>query len=78
MASIQEKTVLVHDRKNATGGATKDALARRLLAGRVLADFNHAATIYGNESLANYTRCIQVVTLGVFPQKVLQDHKRWM
>ena len=64
--------------KNATGGATKYGRARQLLAGRALADFNHAATTYGNKSLANYTRCIQVVTLGVFPQKDLQDQKRWM
>ena len=25
-----------------------------------------------------YTRCIQAVTLGVFPQKALQDQKKWM
>ena len=64
--------------QNATGGATKYALASWLLAGRALANFNHAATTYGNESLANYTRCIQAVTLGLFPQKSLQDQKRWM
>ena len=63
--------------QNAIGRATKYALARRLLAGRALADFNHAATANGNKSLANYTRCIQAVTLGVFPQKALQDQKRW-
>ena len=34
--------------QNATGGATKFALARRLLSGRALADFNHAATANGN------------------------------
>ena len=44
--------------QNATSGATKYALARRLLAVRALADFNHTATTNGNESLANYTRCI--------------------
>ena len=31
-----------------------------------------------NESLSNYTRCIQAVTLGLFLQKALQDQKRWM
>ena len=30
--------------QNATGGATKYALARRLLVGRTLADFNYATT----------------------------------
>ena len=65
-------------RQNGTGGATKYALARQLLAGRALADFNHAATTHGNESLANYKRCIQAVTLGFPPQKDLQDQKRWM
>ena len=57
--------------QNVTGRATKYTLARQLLAGRALADFNHAATIHGNEYLANYTRCIQVVTLRFFPQKFL-------
>ena len=64
--------------RNATGGATKYALVRRLLDGRAMADFNHAATTYRNESLANHTRCIQAVTLGVFHQKALQDQTRWM
>ena len=64
--------------QNVTSGPTKYALARRLLSGRALADFNHAATANGNESLANYKRCINAVTIGVFLQKVLQDQKRWM
>ena len=58
--------------QNATDGATKYALARQLLAGRALADFNRTATINGNESLANYTRCIQVVTFGVFPRNLFK------
>ena len=64
--------------QNATSRPTKYALARRLLSGRALANFNHAVTANGNESLANYKKCIQAVTLGVFPQKALQDKKRWM
>ena len=64
--------------QNVTSGPTKYALARRLLSGRALADFNHTATNNGNESLANYKRCINAVTLGVFLQKALQDQKRWM
>ena len=64
--------------QNVTSGPTKYALAKRLLGGRALADFNHAANAHGNESLANYKRCINAVTLGVFPQKALQDQKRWM
>ena len=64
--------------QNATSGPTKYALARRLLSGRALANFNHAVTANGNKSLANYKRCIQAVTLGVFPQSALQDQKRWM
>ena len=48
------------------------------MAGHTLADFNHAAMVNGNKSLANYTRCISAVTLGAFPHKVLQDQKRWM
>ena len=62
MASVQEKVDPVHNRTNATGGASMYALDRRLLAGRALANFNHAATTYGNKSLANHTRCIQEVT----------------
>ena len=66
------------DGQNATTGQAKFALARRLLAGRALADFNHAALIHGGETVPNYKRCIEAVTLGVFPQKGLQDQKRWM
>ena len=62
--------------QNATGGPTKYALARRLLAGRALADFNHTATLHGAETLPNYKKCIAAVTLRVFPQKALQDQKR--
>ena len=61
--------------QNATVEVTKCALARQLLARRSLADFNHTAMVNGNESLANYTRCISAVTLRVFPQKSLQDQK---
>ena len=64
--------------QNVTDGATKYALARRLLARRALAAFNHAATTHGSKSPANYTRCIIAVTLGFPPQKALQDQKRWM
>ena len=48
---------------NVTSGPTKYALARRLLSGRAMADFNHAATANGKESLAYYKRCINAVTL---------------
>ena len=65
-------------RQNVTSGPTKYALARRLLSGRALANFNHAATANEHKSLANYKRCIQGFTLRVFPQKALQDQKRWM
>ena len=64
--------------QSATTGQAKYALARRLLAGQALADFNHAALIHGGETAANYKRCIEAVILGVFPQKGLQDQKRWM
>ena len=56
----------------------KNVLARKMLASCALADFNHAAEVCGNKSLANYTRCIIVVTIRGFPQKALQDQKRWM
>ena len=38
---------------NTTGRATKYTLARQLLTGRALADFNNAATLNSNKSLAN-------------------------
>ena len=76
MVIVQEEVDLVyHTGQNMTGRATKYALARRLLAGPALADFNYAATTHSNQSLANYMRCISVVTLGDFPQKALQDQK---
>ena len=43
-------------RQNITSGPTKYALARRLLSGRALADFHHAATANGNKSPPNYKR----------------------
>ena len=61
--------------QNATGRATEYTLARRLLAGPTLANFNHATNTHGNESLDNYIRCIQAVTLRVFPQKPLKIRK---
>ena len=64
--------------QNATTRQAKYALARRLLAGQALADFNHTTLIYRSEMAANYTRCIQAVTLCFFPQKGIQDQKRWM
>ena len=75
---FKKKLTRCMTRQNATGRATKYALARRLLAGRALANFNHATTVDSNKSLAKYTRCISAVTLGFFPQKSLQDQKRWM
>ena len=44
-------------------------LARRLLTGRALADFNNAVTLHIKKSLENYIRCIQAVTLGFFCRK---------
>ena len=64
--------------QSATTGQAKYALARRLLAGQALADFNHAALIHGGEITGNYKRYIEAVKLGVFLQKGLQDQKRWM
>ena len=64
--------------QNKTSGPIKYALARRLLAGRVLADFSHAESVHGSKTLVNYAKCIQAVTLWVFLQKSLQDQKRWM
>ena len=61
-----------------TTGSTKYALARWLLAGCALAVFSHATSVHGGKTLPNYTKCIQAVMLGVFPQKALQDQKRWM
>ena len=65
-------------RQNATSGPTKYALARQLLAGCALDNFSLAALVHSGETLVNYAKCIQAVTLGVFLQKVLQDQKRWM
>ena len=48
-------------RQNATVGSTKYALVRRLLAGRALANFSHAASVHGSKTLPNYTKCIQEI-----------------
>ena len=60
---FKKKLTQCMTRQNATNRATNYARARRLLSGRALVDFNHATTANGNKSLANYTRCIQAVTL---------------
>ena len=64
--------------KKVTSRAAKYALARQLLTGCALADFNSAATLHRNKSIANCTQRIQAVTLQVFPRKTLQDQKHWM
>ena len=61
--------------QNTTGGATKYALARKLLAGRALAGFKHDSTTHNKKSLANYTRCIRAVTLGVSLRKPYKTRK---
>ena len=61
--------------ENATGGATKCVL---VLTECTLVNFNNTVALHGNKSIANYTGCIQAVILGVFPQKALQNRKRWM
>ena len=56
------------DGQNATTGQAKFELTRRLLAGRALADFNHAASIHGNETVPNYKRCHLIIEQTQLPQ----------
>ena len=66
------------DRQGATGGPVKFALARRMLMGRALADFNNVASVRITETREHYLQCIHAVTLGVFPQDSLKEQKTWM
>ena len=66
------------DRQGATGGPAKFALARRMLMGRALVDFNNAASLRTTETREHYLQCIQAVTLGVFPQDALKEQQTWM
>ena len=66
------------DGQGATAGPSKFALARRLLMGRALADFNNSASLRTTETREHYLQCINAVTLGVFPQESLKEQKTWM
>ena len=66
------------DGKSATAWPHKFALAKRLLMGRALADFNNAASLSTTETREHYLQCIHAVTLGVFPQDALKEQKTWM
>ena len=65
---FKKKLTLCMTGKNTTDRATKYALARKLLTGRALANFNHAVTLHNNKSIANYTSCFEAVTLGAPPR----------
>ena len=60
------------DCQGATAGPSKFSLARRLLMGRTLADFNNSASLRTTETRENYLQCINAVTLA------LQEQKIWM
>ena len=66
------------DSQGATAGPSKFSLARRLLMGRALADFNNSASLRTTETREHYLQCIHAVTLGVFPQDALKEQKTWM
>ena len=56
------------DGQGATAGSSKFALARRLLMGCTLADFNNAASLRITKTREHYLQCINTVTLSVFPK----------
>ena len=64
--------------QGATAGPRKFSLARRLLMGSALANFNNSANFCATETREHYLQCIHVVTLGVFPQDALKEQKTWM
>ena len=64
--------------QNATIGATKYSLARRLLEDRVLQAFENVARMTGNETNENYQMVIKVVSAHVMPKKAFQKQKRYM
>lgn len=53
-------------------------MARRLLQGEPLQQFNRKADILGNESVANLNECLHAVCLSVFPNAALKHQKRYM
>ena len=60
---------------NITNGPAKYTMARRLMEGEALANFNIAATTNGNETNANFELCLKAVTRKVFPQQALLKQK---
>ena len=61
---------------NITNGPAKYTMARRLMEGEALANFNITATTNGNETNANFELCLKAVTRKVFPQQALLKQKR--
>ena len=77
--------------QNLSTGAHKFSMARRLLVGESLSHFEKKAesfvTVQGegenqvetcNETQENFDKCIQAVTMTVFPKKSLMTQKRYM
>jgi len=68
----------VIDGQNLTQGPARYAMARRLLVGDALAQFNNVAGDLGNETVAHFDDCIRSCTTYVLPKHALQTQKRFM
>ena len=66
-------------RQNATAGAAKFALARRLLDGAAKTAFENAAKLNGGTTTnASFQECLKTFTADVLPPKTLLNQKQFM
>ena len=64
--------------QNATNGASRYALTRRILQGDALAAFNKAAEDQGTETNEHFEEALKGLISHVFPTKALTTQKRYM
>ena len=65
-------------RQNLTTGPTQYAMARRLLQGDCLTQFETKADELGNESVPNFKLVMKAVRESVMPLRAVQTQKRYM
>jgi hypothetical protein len=64
--------------QNVVRATDKFAMARRVLEGNALAEFNQAASTLAVEDNESFTACLQALAEHVFPKNALSHQKAWM
>ena len=71
-----ERVKTVEKGQGLTNGPDQYMLMRHVLKGVRLTAFDNAATAAGNETVANYDKCVQAVKAAIFPPKAAVPHGR--